>query len=57
MKSMTIPGFIMARFLLLAILGTTLGLFISLPISPTTENMSEGNTSSLLERLRGRNEK
>jgi len=33
MKSMTIPGFIMARFLLLVILGTTLGLFISLPIS------------------------
>jgi hypothetical protein len=33
MKSMTIPGLTMAKFLLLVILGTTLGLFISLPIS------------------------
>ena len=32
---MTMDGNIMAKFLTLMILGTTLGLFISLPISPT----------------------
>jgi len=47
MKSMTIPGFIMAKFLLLVILGTTLGLFISLPISPTHDD-------TLVESISGR---
>jgi hypothetical protein len=57
MKSMTIPGFIMARFLLLAILGTTLGLFISLPISPTNDDTLVESISGRFERLRERKEK
>lgn len=57
MKSMTIPGFIMARFLLLAILGTTLGLFISLPISPTHDDTLVESISGRFARPEEKNEK
>jgi len=57
MKSMTIPGFIMARFLLLVILGTTLGLFISLPISPTHDDTLAESISGRFARPEEKKEK
>jgi len=57
MKPMKILGFIMARFLLLAILGTTLVLFISLPISPTNDNTLVESISGRFARPKEKNEK
>jgi len=57
MKSMIIPGFIMAKFLLLVILGTTLGLFISLPISPTHDDTLVESISGRFARPEEKNEK
>jgi hypothetical protein len=48
---MKIPGNITAPILTGAVLGTTLGLFTVLPISPTGRSTSEGNTSGRYESL------
>ena len=48
---MKIPGNITAPILTGAVLGTTLGLFTVLPISPTGRSTSEGNTSGNVESL------
>jgi hypothetical protein len=50
-------GSIMANLLPVLILGTTLGLFISLPISPTTENTLVGNICGNLEPQKAKKEK
>ena len=48
---MKIPGNITGPILTGAVLGTTLGLFTVLPISPTGRSTSEGNTSGNVESL------
>ena len=48
---MKIPGNITGPILTGAVLGTTLGLFTVLPISPTGRSKSEGNTSGNVESL------
>ena len=54
---MIIRGDMMREFLIVMILGTTLGLFISLPTYPPTVNIWEGNTSGRLENHQERKEK
>jgi len=54
---MKIPGNITGPILTGAVLGTTLGLFTVLPISPTGRNTSEGNTSGNVESLEVETEK
>ena len=54
---MRIPGYIWINPLVGTILGTTLGLFISLPIPQTNENILEESTSGLSEHQKVRREK
>lgn len=54
---MKIPGNITGPILTGAVLGTTLGLFTVLPISPTGRSTSEGSTSGNIESLVVRTEK
>ena len=54
---MKIPGNITGPILTGAVLGTTLGLFTVLPISPTGRSTSEGNTSGNVESLEVETEK
>ena len=54
---MKILGDMMARFLTLMILGTTLGLFISLPISPTHDDTLVESISGRFARPEEKNEK
>ena len=53
----TTPGPIWNHLLMGALLGTTLVLFISLPISQTNDSTLGESISGLLERLRERNVK
>jgi len=50
-------GSIMVNLLPAMILGSTLVLFTLLPISPTTENTSEGSICGSLERQKEKREK
>ena len=50
------PGPTWNLYLIAVMLGTTLVLFMKLPISPTVENTLEENISGLLEHHLGRNE-
>jgi hypothetical protein len=54
---MKILGRTITNLLAVLILGSTLVLFISLPITPTAEDTLGGSTSCLLERLRAKKEK
>jgi len=54
---MKIPGFIMAKFLTLLILGSTLVLFITLPISRTNDNTLGENIFGSSELQKEKNEK
>ena len=54
---MKILGFIMGNPLLVMTLAITMGLFISLPIKPTGENILDESTYGSLENLREKNAK
>ena len=56
-KSIRIPGSIVAASLTGTILGTTMVLFILLPISPTKENILVENTCGSLELQKVKKEK